>query len=107
MDLDPEIVKWSGRVVGTIIAGTIMVYIGLQIRGSRDATKDHLKRTTALEIAQVRHSSHITTKLDDLINSHHRAADVMSSLSKSVGEVTASVARIEGVIEGATMRAAK
>jgi hypothetical protein len=100
MGLDLELVKWVGGVVGAIIT----VYIGLQLRGSKDTTRDHLKRTTSLEIAQVKHSSCVTAKLDALINSHHRTVDALSKLSSSVGKITASVARIEGVIEGTTMR---
>lgn len=103
MDLDLEVVKWVGGIVGAVIT----VYVGLRMRGSRDATKDHLTRTTALEIAQVKHSSCITAKLDALITSHQRTIDAISKISTSVNKVTASVARIEGVVEGATMRAPK
>lgn len=103
MGLDPTVVTW----VVSVITGTLMLYIGVQIRGSKDAKKDHLRRTTALEIAQVKYITHITAKLDSLVAYHQSTVVAMNDMSKSFGKVTASVARIEGVIEGTTKGALK
>ena len=107
MNVDPEVVKWIVGISGTVITGTIMTYIGIQLRGAKDTKKDHLRRTTALEIAQVKYSSHVTTKLDALIASHQRTVGAIGDLSTAVSKITASVAHIEGVIEGTKIGASK
>lgn len=107
MSIDPEVVKWVGGIVGAVIAGSTMVYVGMRAHEARDAKSEHLGRTTALELAQVKYSSHVTAKLDDLIESNRQTVKAISDLSTAVGNVTSSVARIEGVVEGTKLRASE
>ena len=107
MSLDPEAAKWVVGAMCTVLTGSIVTYIGIQLRGAKDTKRDHLRRTTALEIAQVKYNAHVTTKLDDLIDTHKLAVGAIGDLSTAVSKVTASVARIEGVIEGTKIGASK
>lgn len=85
------LIKWCSGIVASLV----VVYIGLQIRTSRLDKREHLARTTALELGSATGLAEITGKLDHIHSGMDHINTTLHALDRTLTNVTLAVTKLE------------